>query len=563
MLTKAAARSERRPGWARVPKCKTPPPPGAHSPGSPPHDLRRPHLRGSRRLRRGDLRDRRRAGRHRDRAGAARRGLRVLLLESAGGRPRPRRRRSRRRRTIRPDNHHRPHITVARRLGGTSNSGAGAACRSIRSTSAAALARGSGPGRSPRPISRPGGAACERLGAGEPVFHEPLPGVTADDAFGFESAGALEQRAAQPSPAPRQRWPAARTPGRARRHGARLRAMTRGRIAAIELHLEGRGTAGSPRRRGAGRRRQREHPAAARRAAPAAGALRRGGRAARPVLHGPCQRPDRRHRSSRAALARRAGLPRQMATAPTCAAAWCRPRRRRSASRLANVAFWPVVPAIADPAHRSGPLSAMFLALSVGAAGRRLIAEPIRLKHVGPPPYRRGRASAERAARPPRDARLRAVVSWKNQVAQMRLPGFFLQNPARRYGLEYHSEHLPDAESRLTLANHRPAGAARLAIDLRFSEADAASVVRAHEALGGWLVRNGLGRLDWRVPPEERAAVVLAAGQARQPPDRHDPYGARPGHGGGGWRLPQPSTCRTSTWSPPPCCRPRARPIRR
>ena len=59
--------------------------------------------------------------------------------------------------------------------------------------------------------------------------------------------------------------------------------------------------------------------------------------------------------------------------------------------RLTNVAFWPVVPPIADPAHRSGPLSAVFLALSAAPLGRRLIAEPIRLKHVGEPPYRRGR----------------------------------------------------------------------------------------------------------------------------------------------------------------------------
>ena len=56
---------------------------------------------------------------------------------------------------------------------------------------------------------------------------------------------------------------------------------------------------------------------------------------------------------------------------------------------LGNVAFWPVVPGVANVAHRSGPLSAVFLALSVAPLGRRLIAEPVRLKHVGLPPYRR------------------------------------------------------------------------------------------------------------------------------------------------------------------------------
>ena len=52
-------------------------------------------------------------------------------------------------------------------------------------------------------------------------------------------------------------------------------------------------------------------------------------------------------------------------------------------------------------------------------------------------------------------------------------------------------------------------GLPRLAIDLRFSEADAASVVRAHGVLESWLIRNGLGRLAYRVRPRT-AALVLA-----------------------------------------------------
>ena len=80
----------------------------------------------------------------------------------------------------------------------------------------------------------------------------------------------------------------------------------------------------------------------------------------------------------------------------------------QEADRLANVAFWPVVPPIANAAHRSGPLSAVFLALSLAPLGRRLIAEPVRLKHVGPPPYRRAAHLRNVAARPAAHARLRA-----------------------------------------------------------------------------------------------------------------------------------------------------------
>jgi hypothetical protein len=184
----------------------------------------------------------------------------------------------------------------------------------------------------------------------------------------------------------------------------------------------------------------------------------------------------------------------------------------QAAERLANVAFWPVVPPIADAAHRSGPLSAVFLALSLAPLGRRLIAEPVRLKHVGPPPYRRAAHLSNVVRDLPRTLGFAPAFLWRNRVARMRLPGFFLRNPARRYGLEYHSEQLPDPESRLTLAEARDRlGQRRLRIDLRFGPGDAASVVRAHAALEAWLVRNRLARLDYHDPdPEARAAAVIA-----------------------------------------------------
>ena len=87
---------------------------------------------------------------------------------------------------------------------------------------------------------------------------------------------------------------------------------------------------------------------------------------------------------------------------------WCRDRRTR---------------------HRSGPLSAVFLALSAGPLGRRLIAEPIRLKHVGVPPYRRGAHLRNVALDLPRTLGFAPAFLWRNRVARMRLPGFFLQEP--------------------------------------------------------------------------------------------------------------------------------------
>ncbi len=179
--------------------------------------------------------------------------------------------------------------------------------------------------------------------------------------------------------------------------------------------------------------------------------------------------------------------------------------------RLANIAFWPVVPPIHDPVHRSGILSAIFLALSFGWLGRQVIAEPIRQKHVGQPRYRR----LAHLGNVIRD--LWSVLSfaprflWQRFGAKLRIPGFFLTNPAHRYGLEFHAEHLPDPDSRITLSDECDAsGARRARIDFRFSETDAASILRAHDALDEWLRAEGLGQLIYRVPKAGRAREIIA-----------------------------------------------------
>ena len=166
----------------------------------------------------------------------------------------------------------------------------------------------------------------------------------------------------------------------------------------------------------------------------------------------------------------------------------------QAAERLANVAFWPVVPPIANAAHRSGPLSAVFLALSLAPLGRRLIAEPVRLKHVGPPPYRRAAHLGTSCATCRAPSASRPPSSGGTGSRRCGCPASSSRNRARRYGLEYHAEQLPDPDSRLTLADARDRlGQRRLRIDLRFGRADAASVVRAHAALEAWLIRNRLG----------------------------------------------------------------------
>lgn len=448
------------------------------------------------------------------------RGVRVLVLESGGHTASAAARSLSEAENLLPENHHAPETAVARRLGGTSNLWGGrclpfdaidhAPRPWLRGEDGAALPAWP---IGPETLAPWLGEACRFLDAGDPVFTEPLPGVRAvvgaDRSFGFES---LERWASDPRSQRVHAAALAGSPDLCVALGATVTGLevAGGRVAALRLHLEG---------AGAGR-------LAVRKLVLAAG----GNESTRLLLatqrdhgdlfggrDGPLGRSYMGHLNGQVAdiildnEALHAGLDyhvdghgsyvrRRIVPAPEV----------QAAARLPNVAFWPVVPEVYDAAHRSGPLSAVFLALSVKAVGGRLLAEPIRLKHVGPPPHDRLAHLRNVIRDLPRTFAFAPAFLWRNRVARPRLPGFFLQNPARRYGLEYHAEQLPDPESRLTLGEETDRlGLPRLRIRLAFSETDAAGVLRAHEALEAWLLRHGLGRLDWRHRPEARVAAVL------------------------------------------------------
>ena len=177
---------------------------------------------------------------------------------------------------------------------------------------------------------------------------------------------------------------------------------------------------------------------------------------------------------------------------------------------LLNCSMWPVSPPVADARHNSGILSMVFLGLSVGPIGRLLIAEAIRKRHV-PPGVSWGPHLLNMLRDLPRTAAYIPQFFWKRYGSAMRLPGFFVKNSARRYGLSYHSEQVPNPDSRAVLTDTLDRnGMPRLHIDLRFSEADARSIVRTHELLNDWLVSSKLGRIEYRQAPEKNVDAVLA-----------------------------------------------------
>ena len=109
---------------------------------------------------------------------------------------------------------------------------------------------------------------------------------------------------------------------------------------------------------------------------------------------------------------------------------------------LPNVAFWPIAPPIADPRHRSGALSAVALALSIPPIGRMILPELIRLRHLGGPIDWLAHTRNVAFDLPATTGFLAAFVRDR-YFSRERIPGYFLRNRSRRYGLSYHAEQRP------------------------------------------------------------------------------------------------------------------------
>jgi hypothetical protein len=178
--------------------------------------------------------------------------------------------------------------------------------------------------------------------------------------------------------------------------------------------------------------------------------------------------------------------------------------------RVLNTAFWPDNPPLYDPGHRSGVLSAVFLALAYPPTGRRLLPEAIRLAHVGPRPYRLRAHLRNAVLGAARGATDIYKILRDRFVKKPKKPGFLVSNKGGKYALHYHAEQIPHADSRITLGGEVDAfGVPRAVIDLRFQQQDVQSVIDSHRLLDEALRANGIGRLEYWYPAEQLNELVL------------------------------------------------------
>jgi choline dehydrogenase-like flavoprotein len=175
---------------------------------------------------------------------------------------------------------------------------------------------------------------------------------------------------------------------------------------------------------------------------------------------------------------------------------------------LPNIAVWLANPSLSDPVHGSGVLSFAYLALASplgrvfapDAQRQSLTGKAVPGAPYGPAESGPVRAHVSNLVRDPGStARFIAGFGTGRFLARRRLPGFFVYSPTNTYPLQYHGEHLPNRDSRVTLASARDAlGLPRLSIDIRFSDADVDGIVRAHHHLDEYLRRHGSGSVEYR-----------------------------------------------------------------
>jgi GMC oxidoreductase/FAD binding domain len=178
---------------------------------------------------------------------------------------------------------------------------------------------------------------------------------------------------------------------------------------------------------------------------------------------------------------------------------------------LLNIAFSPDNPPFHDPRHHSSVLSAVFLALALPAIGRRLVSEAIRIAHVGSKPHHFGAHMVNILYGAPTGAVDLLRIIHGRFLASPRKPSFLVRNRDGRYALHYHAEQEPNPNSRVALIDEADSfGVPRVAIDLRFTEGDARSVVGSHQVLDAALRANAIGRLEYWYPQEQLRDRVMA-----------------------------------------------------
>ncbi len=181
--------------------------------------------------------------------------------------------------------------------------------------------------------------------------------------------------------------------------------------------------------------------------------------------------------------------------------------------QLSNTVGWLGAPEFGDFSHQNGILSSAYIALNLPILKTRLGASTA---------IRRAAIGKDKGIYYPHIVNIFKDVGqilsfipsfgYGRFIAKRKIPALFVYSAANEYPLHYHSEQVPNPESRVSLSNEKDAlGMRRLNIELRFTDQDIESVVKAHHHWDQHLRKHDCGYLEY-LSEDLEAAVWSQAG---------------------------------------------------
>jgi choline dehydrogenase-like flavoprotein len=176
---------------------------------------------------------------------------------------------------------------------------------------------------------------------------------------------------------------------------------------------------------------------------------------------------------------------------------------------VGNVVFRLHHPRIADPSHRTGPLSAIFLAqkfISYEYA-RRLTGDT-------PPTAATWLRHALNTAIDPA-ATMRFLVHWLRDrtLAERKFPSIIIRPRTNLFSLDFHAEQAPNPDSRVGLGTARDRfGNRQVRIDWQYSRQDVETVAKSFDLLRDDLTEQSIGRLTLAADETDVETVVRRDG---------------------------------------------------
>jgi hypothetical protein len=177
------------------------------------------------------------------------------------------------------------------------------------------------------------------------------------------------------------------------------------------------------------------------------------------------------------------------------------------ADSLPNTAMYLDNPEIGDPSHGNAILSLIYLLL-ISPLGGRFVAEGIRQAKIKTTSPVSNRAHFKNILSNLGPAlKFALMIGYQRYLKRGRkVPGVFVSSASNVYPILYHGEHLPHHSSHVAPSAERDAlGVPRLRTRLNFTDADVASVIRAHEQLDRYLRLHCLGHLEYVQENREQA----------------------------------------------------------